>query len=831
MLNRSTGRFLSSVVKRGLRFTILMMTMAGIQPLASQTAKLTAPGSLALSVRSDHPRIWMRGEDEWYRNEVGTFAWRVLHGQELPWPWMGNPANDQQKGEFSYAAGADEDADYGADNMFNRYDHDFAIRVLEPIIAGKAQKANWRSAYQGQWTLDHSADEYFADARAKLLQILQWSPEYEFPYVMALFAATAYDWLFTETFSDGRPVLSDQDKAQIQQRLIVHADYMKNRANGSGQPFVATDVDEYYYVMMGLALYEPSRSGDPAYQAVQTKAQGYLDAFEKDFVGRVLPFWQKQGEDGGWHGGFNQMQIPYWTGGSYETATNVTPLTTAPILFAAYTATKQPLDSSLFNIGMLKYMPEFQLHMILPSPMDGETDATYYDIDGPGDRYSRSPWILPMRAYSRRRFSTDAEQQRLAELGAWIRTHFSKSKTDAGSWDTTDQLLFEDKWVQPRAPQEIGFPLVRHFKSLGRVFMRSGFTSQNDLAGLFICQPYHWSAMDLYAQNALLLYYKGALIKGYYSPLLIGNSKQRTVSTFPSIQDGVSSYAPGSTWDVGPGILVCEDRSDHLYIVAEARNAYSKDKLTSILRKIVYLKPNRFILFDQIKTPTADSRLTWTFNPAALFHRGDAGLLRLENSGGGALWMKRLTPTDAVEESITAQSYELHSNSGSTERTFVHVLQVSDASLSSTSPNLLIDDAVLETFQDSLRISLPDCDVTFSTEHSLKVRWQPAAVPEKKAERALPQPFQLYQNYPNPFNPTTTIGLKMDYSDFVEIAIYDVDGALHSVLFRGRLEPGVYSYRWDGKDHQGGSSPSGVYFCQVRSGRHEVENCKMVLLH
>ena len=193
--------------------------------------------------------------------------------------------------------------------------------------------------------------------------------------------------------------------------------------------------------------------------------------------------------------------------------------------------------------------------------------------------------------------------------------------------------------------------------------------------------------------------------------------------------------------------------------------------------------------------------------------------------------MKRLMPTDAVEENITAQSYELRSNSGASERSFIHVLQVSDASLSTTSPNLLIDDAVLETFPDSVRISLPDCDVTFSTEDRLQVRWQPAAVPGKKVERRLPQPFQLYQNYPNPFNPTTTIGLKMDYSDFVEIAIYDVDGALHSVLFRGRLEPGLYSYRWDGKDHQGGVSPSGVYFCQVRSGQHEVENCKMVLLH
>ncbi|HOT96888.1 MAG TPA: hypothetical protein PKZ83_07135 [bacterium] len=787
-----------------------------------------------LSIRPDHPRIWMRGEDEWYRNEVGTFAWRVLHGAEQPWPWSSSPANDQAKEEFSYSAGADQDDDYGADNMFNRYDHDFAMRVLEPIIAGKAKKWNWQNVYQGNWTLNHTADEYFADARAKLLFILDWSPEYEYPYVMALFATTAYDWLFNETFSNGQPVLSEQDKQWIRDRLTVHADFLKQLADGSGSPFNAADVDNYYYAMMGLVLYEPARVSDPGYQAINARALEYLTSFSEDFIGKVLPFWESQGADGGWPGGFNQMQMSFWTGGSYESTDNTVFLTMAPVLFAAWTATSTPLEKSLFSIGPLNYMPEFQLHMILPSVLDGEAESAYYDINGGLDPYSRAPWVMPMRAYSRRRFSSDKEQLRLAELGAWVRAHFSLSKTTAGSWDMTDQLLFEDKWVNPRDPVEIGFPLNRLFKSLGWVFMRTGFSSPEDLAALFIAQRYHWSALDPYAQNALMIWYKGALLKGYTSPLLIDNAKQRTISRFPSIAAGAASYAPGSTWDVGPGITRYEDKPDYLYIVADASRAYPRDKLTSWTRRIVFLKPDRFIVIDKVKTAAAGIRRTWTLVPAAAFEHIAAGLLRLQNSGGGALWMKRLSPTDYFTEGITTQSYSLTDTAAGAESLFIHLFQITPSAVTANAPQLLVDEAKLKTSGDTIAVSMPDCGATLFPDDHLELQRRDTSVNsgDRDADASSgPLQFELLQNYPNPFNPSTTIGLRLSASANLLIEIYNLAGTLQFTLFSGSLNPGLHLYCWEGKDETGHDSPSGIYFCRAFSNEQQVCNRKMLLLH
>lgn len=794
--------------------------------------RAAVPDSLARSLRPDHPRIWMRGADEWYRNETGTLAWRILHGAEQPWPWNSSPANDQSKAEFSYTAGADEDADYGADNMFNRYDHDFAMRVLEPVIAGKAQKWNWRKGYQGQWTLGHTADEYFADARAKLLYILEWPPEYEFPYVMALVAATAYDWLIDETFSSGQPVLSEQDKQRIRERLIVHADYLKSRADGSGHPFTATDVDNFFYVMMGFALYEPTRAADPAYQAINSKALEYLNAFERDFIGQVLPFWEKQSADGGWPGGFNQMQIPFWTGGSYESADNVAFLTMAPVLFAAWTATTNSLESSLFNIGPLKYMPEFQLHMILPSPLDAESDATYYDINGSGDPYSRSPWILPMRAYSRRRFADSAEQQQLAELGAWVRAHFSGAKTNAGSWDMTDQLLFEDKWVNPREPVAIGFPLTRYFRSLGWIFMRTGFASPDDLAALFISQPYHWSALDPYAQNSLLLWYKGPLLRGYTSPLLIDNAGQRSIDRFPAIQEGAAQYAPGSLWDVGPGIIRFEETPQYLQVVADASHAYVSDQLASCIRQVIYLKPDRFLVVDRIRTVKAGVRKTWTLRTAAQFQSFGPDLLRLQNSGGGALWMKRLSPLADLNEAISSQNYSLTEKSAAATR-FIHLFQVCDAAVTASSAQLLVDDAVLKGSADTLTIVQPDCDIILYPDDRMQFLRHGSAVTPGPLQGAAARPhrFMLLQNYPNPFNPDTAISLQINDAAGVVVEVYSVNGALQSTLFSGRLAPGLHLFHWNGEDSKGAVSPSGVYFCRVSSGPQETQSCRMLLLH
>ncbi|NOS86862.1 MAG: T9SS type A sorting domain-containing protein [Ignavibacteria bacterium] len=91
----------------------------------------------------------------------------------------------------------------------------------------------------------------------------------------------------------------------------------------------------------------------------------------------------------------------------------------------------------------------------------------------------------------------------------------------------------------------------------------------------------------------------------------------------------------------------------------------------------------------------------------------------------------------------------------------------------------------------------------------------------------IPNEFRLYQNYPNPFNPVTKIKFSIpmsSQSDVVNIFIYDVTGREVDSYPLGNLKAGIYSIEFDGTD-----LASGVYFCQLASGRF-IQTIKLILL-
>ena len=89
--------------------------------------------------------------------------------------------------------------------------------------------------------------------------------------------------------------------------------------------------------------------------------------------------------------------------------------------------------------------------------------------------------------------------------------------------------------------------------------------------------------------------------------------------------------------------------------------------------------------------------------------------------------------------------------------------------------------------------------------------------------------FALAPNYPNPFNDETVILFAVPVADQVTGRIYNLRGELVRVLVNSRMEPGQYSYRWDGTNGAGQSLPSGVYLFQLRIGNLQVTQ-KMLFL-
>ncbi|MCK5126051.1 MAG: S8 family serine peptidase [candidate division Zixibacteria bacterium] len=93
----------------------------------------------------------------------------------------------------------------------------------------------------------------------------------------------------------------------------------------------------------------------------------------------------------------------------------------------------------------------------------------------------------------------------------------------------------------------------------------------------------------------------------------------------------------------------------------------------------------------------------------------------------------------------------------------------------------------------------------------------------------LPLQFTLHQNFPNPFNPATTISFSLPKAGEVIAQVFDILGREVRTLSNSYYPAGEHELFWDGKNKDGQSVASGVYFYRVR---HDSENLtrKMVLM-
>ncbi len=88
----------------------------------------------------------------------------------------------------------------------------------------------------------------------------------------------------------------------------------------------------------------------------------------------------------------------------------------------------------------------------------------------------------------------------------------------------------------------------------------------------------------------------------------------------------------------------------------------------------------------------------------------------------------------------------------------------------------------------------------------------------------IPKEYALLQNYPNPFNPSTSINFDLPNLSDVKLSIYDITGREVSVLVNEKLDPGSYSFSWNGSQFA-----SGIYFYRVQAGSF-IQTRKMALI-
>ncbi len=87
----------------------------------------------------------------------------------------------------------------------------------------------------------------------------------------------------------------------------------------------------------------------------------------------------------------------------------------------------------------------------------------------------------------------------------------------------------------------------------------------------------------------------------------------------------------------------------------------------------------------------------------------------------------------------------------------------------------------------------------------------------------------LLGNYPNPFNPNTSIRFHLKEKGKVSIDVFNTRGQKVITLLDEVRNAGSQSILWNGKDENGNSIASGVYFYQMKAGNY-LQTRKMVLL-
>jgi hypothetical protein len=94
--------------------------------------------------------------------------------------------------------------------------------------------------------------------------------------------------------------------------------------------------------------------------------------------------------------------------------------------------------------------------------------------------------------------------------------------------------------------------------------------------------------------------------------------------------------------------------------------------------------------------------------------------------------------------------------------------------------------------------------------------WDGTGVEKQRGE--VPQVFNVLQNYPNPFNPSTIISYQLLVTSYISLKIYDILGREITTLVNEVKIAGTYTVQWDGKNSDGQTVGSGVYFYQLQAG-------------
>ena len=230
----------------------------------------------------------------------------------------------------------------------------------------------------------------------------------------------------------------------------------------------------------------------------------------------------------------------------------------------------------------------------------------------------------------------------MAALNRWFSTALNIIPPYDTDYSLFMRILFADKSVSPKSPQELNLPLTQFFEGIGMVIMRSGFNDLQDTAIAIGAPVYRIGGHD---------WYNGQFPLGFtidkYGPLAFKHHGDKSeqiehrqnimrftdplatpdagwVQGQGSSPSNMQDYTPSSKWYRGgvTRLETVENTGSYDYVFADVRRNYLTSRVSNYTRQYVYLRPQSLIdsdyivIFDRTETTRPDILKRWEINMA-----------------------------------------------------------------------------------------------------------------------------------------------------------------------------------------------------------------------
>ena len=392
-----------------------------------------------------------------------------------------------------------------------------------------------------------------------------------------------YDWLYND--------LTVEEREIIKERLAMEARIWFLASLGLGKEYnipYSWWYKSYLQNHLWIAIASLGTAGFALYGEVPD-AEIWINQ-ANSVVKEIL---NSLGEDGAWHEG-----VHYWSYG-------------LEWLLKYLDLAKQLLGEDLFDNEWLKNTAYYRLYNMLPRSMWGDRPYLQNCLDF---------------ADCNRRDSRGSEHI-LRKLASEYNNSYAQwlaDEIDSSNTGIPDAYWLNLIWYDPRVPSKppSDLPLMKHFTNLDQVIMRSSWSDDAILFSIKCGPPPGHKALKIFNYDpglshvhpdvnhfVLVAYGKWLVVDdGYIEKKLTSNHNTILVNGKGQLGEGEEWFNRNDRKIImeekrSCAIIRAESNSLFDYVIGEASKMYPDDVgLKEFLRHVIYLKPDIFIIVDELKT-------------------------------------------------------------------------------------------------------------------------------------------------------------------------------------------------------------------------------------